>query len=57
MNRQDELLPDPDTPCSAPLSEAAPDSVRRLGLEALAAMLGMTVAEIEAEPKRWEAML
>jgi len=57
MNRQDELLPDSDTPRSPSLLDDNPEAVRQAGIEALAAMLDMTVAEIEAEPERWEAML
>lgn len=54
---QDELLPDPDMPRNVPLSDAGWDSVRQAGIEALAAMLDMTVVEIEAQPERFEAML
>ncbi len=57
MNRQEELLPDPDAPRNVPLSNAGRDSVRQAGLEALAAMLDPTVAEIEAEPKRFQALV
>ena len=57
MNRQDELLPDHDTPRAVPFSDDNRDDVRQAGLEALAAMLGMTVADIEAQPERFEAML
>lgn len=57
MNRQEELMPDPDAPRNVPLFDAKREAVRHAGLEALAQMLGMTVEEIEAQSERFEAML
>ncbi len=57
MNHQDGLLIDTEAPYAVPFSDEQRDDVYRAGLEALSAMLGMTVEEIEAQPERWEAML